>query len=294
MPRAGIGSLASLSKLSGGGNAFFDPEYTPDESTLADQADESRTGLNSTARHSLALAQLADQEDALSYNPEKRRMASRTAESAFLGPEGWARTSPEDAGHARDLQYGDERIAHEAANLPTMLHMEHDRTVNAGQAKADAYWLPGTQSMLDNESRRTEEMNRSRYLDPVIERGNSAEDIARINAQSRTGAAQITANGRSNDVMNSGLAQELAAMLRRGDVNPNDPEAMTKALEGFLALRNGAASGSPGVGVPGGSGAAPGPDLSGLAPGHGRTFSSGPLTGQTWTVDASGKPQRVK
>lgn len=35
------------------------------------------------------------------------------------------------------------------------------------------------------------------------------------------------------------------------------------------------------------------PDLSGLQPGHGRTFESGPFAGQTWTVDAQGKPRKV-
>jgi hypothetical protein len=39
---------------------------------------------------------------------------------------------------------------------------------------------------------------------------------------------------------------------------------------------------------------APAPDLRGLQPGHGRTFSSGPFAGQTWTVDAAGNAARVK
>ncbi len=37
-----------------------------------------------------------------------------------------------------------------------------------------------------------------------------------------------------------------------------------------------------------------GPDLSGLLPGRGRTFSSGPYAGQTWTTGPDGKPARVK
>lgn len=35
------------------------------------------------------------------------------------------------------------------------------------------------------------------------------------------------------------------------------------------------------------------PNLSGLAAGHGRTFSSGPFKGQTWTIGPDGKPVRV-
>jgi hypothetical protein len=42
---------------------------------------------------------------------------------------------------------------------------------------------------------------------------------------------------------------------------------------------------------PGGTGG--GPDLTGLTPGHGRTFSSGPYMGQTWTVGPDGQPKRV-
>ena len=49
--------------------------------------------------------------------------------------------------------------------------------------------------------------------------------------------------------------------------------------------------GAPG-GAAGASGAA-GPDLTGLTPGHGRTFSSGPYTGQTWTIGPTGQPVRV-
>lgn len=40
--------------------------------------------------------------------------------------------------------------------------------------------------------------------------------------------------------------------------------------------------------------AASGPDLSGLVPGHGRTFNSGAFAGQTWTLGPDGAPKRVK
>jgi hypothetical protein len=43
----------------------------------------------------------------------------------------------------------------------------------------------------------------------------------------------------------------------------------------------------------GGGGAKGTPDLSGLQPGHGRTFNSGPFKGQTWTVGADGTPSKV-
>jgi hypothetical protein len=36
-----------------------------------------------------------------------------------------------------------------------------------------------------------------------------------------------------------------------------------------------------------------GPDLSGLRPGAGRKFTDGPFKGQTWSVDADGKPYKV-
>lgn len=48
-----------------------------------------------------------------------------------------------------------------------------------------------------------------------------------------------------------------------------------------------------GAGAPASGGAAGAPDLSGLAPGHGRTFNSGPFNGQTWTVGPDGKPAKV-
>ncbi len=36
------------------------------------------------------------------------------------------------------------------------------------------------------------------------------------------------------------------------------------------------------------------PDLTGLTAGHGRTFSAGPFSGQTWTIGPDGKPVQVK
>lgn len=41
------------------------------------------------------------------------------------------------------------------------------------------------------------------------------------------------------------------------------------------------------------SGGAKTPDLKGLTPGHGRTFTDGPYKGQTWTVGADGNPVKV-
>jgi hypothetical protein len=39
--------------------------------------------------------------------------------------------------------------------------------------------------------------------------------------------------------------------------------------------------------------AAAAPDLTGVQPGHGRTFNSGPYGGQTWTTGPDGRPKRV-
>lgn len=58
--------------------------------------------------------------------------------------------------------------------------------------------------------------------------------------------------------------------------------------------RGGGAAAAPPPGAGTASGSSGTPDLSGLQAGHGRTFNSGPFAGQTWTVDASGKPQQVK
>lgn len=291
MPSSSIASLSKLASLTGPSrrNQFFDP--TGEDADGRDREDaldadaEARTGLNPAGRRELGLAQMADSLDALDFAKHQRRETERRQDAAWLGPEGWARTSPESAQHAQDLAFGDARVAHEAANQPTMLRMEREKTLSAGRDKSDAYWQPGNQSMLDNEARRTEDLNRTRYVDPVIARGESAEDVAHINAGARTGAATITANGRSADASNRGSIDLLRSLLDRADVNPTDPESLTKMLSGL-----GAVGARPGTG----GAATQGPDLSGLAPGHGRTFSSGPYQGQTWTVDASGTPSRVK
>jgi hypothetical protein len=47
------------------------------------------------------------------------------------------------------------------------------------------------------------------------------------------------------------------------------------------------------TGTPPGAAAGAGPDLSGLTAGHGRTFSTGPYAGQTWTIGPDGQPKRV-
>jgi hypothetical protein len=113
---------------------------------------EARTGLNPAGRRELGLAQMADSLDALDFAKHQRRETERRQDAAWLGPEGWARTSPESAQHAQDLAFGDARVAHEAANQPTMLRMEREKTLSAGRDKSDAYWQPGNQSMLDDTS----------------------------------------------------------------------------------------------------------------------------------------------
>lgn len=291
MPTLSSSSISALSRLT---DPFTDPpaRRSPPSSGFLSAEDFYDLGPEERAVYQAELdarKRLANEAGAYDYVPgtqdiEARWLPRQTANDLF------ARSR---AG-AGDLQLGDARVAHDAANLPTRLGMAHDTAVNDAQAKADAYWLPGTQSMLENEVDRQDRLNRSRWLDPVLARNAGSATVADINRDARLGAAQTTAEGRSSDVLNKGLMDQLTALLRRGDVNPNDPDSMLKALQGFMSLRNGAVGaggGVPGAASNGGTGV---PDLSGLAPGHGRTFSSGPFAGQTWAVDAQGQPQRVK
>lgn len=278
------GSIASLSRLSSlTGRGTGADEY--DDGQIEDLL-QAQTGLNWSGRRELALADLADHLDELDFKKQQRRETIRRADAGWLGPEGWARNTPDEAQHARDLNFGDARADHD-------LQRDMAKIRGEGKARSDVYWEPGTQSMLEDQARRTERLNTSRYVDPVLARSDSAEEIARINAQARTGAAGITAAGRSGDVLTKGLMDQLTALVKRGDVDPNDPAAMMSAVQNFLSSRGAAVPGGTGAGSAGSAGGGM-PDLSGLQPGHGRTFSSGPFSGQTWTIDAQGNPSRVK
>lgn len=229
---AGGGSIAALSRLGSFGganpnrNQFFDPTgQAADEQDAWGQADDAlelQTGLNTTARSELALRQMQDMFDELDARQAQRRNAQHLMDASWLGPDGQARVSPDLAAGDRSLYLGDERVAHEAANLPTTLHMEHDKLLNQEQAKAEGYWIPQNVSAREDQRRNAE--------DVLSQKNTLATELQQtkdVGANLRAMTAAHAVGQRAQTDAEAKRAAAIDAMigkaLGRGDINPLDP-----------------------------------------------------------------------
>lgn len=244
----GYGSIAALSRLGSLGgnpsqNQFFDPggEYADAQDAWGqrDDALEQSTGLNTTARSALALRQMQDMFDELDARQAQRRNAAHLMDASWFGADGIARTSPDLAAGDRALYLGDERVAHDAANLPTMLRMEHDKLLNQEQAKAEGYWIPQNVSAREDQRRNVEDVlgqKNDLALQQTQAKSAAAQLLELLKGRSATSVATIRAGGQEDDA----AMRAFAAAVRRGDVDPMDPVAMDKLRTNMGVRPNGA------------------------------------------------------
>lgn len=156
MPANSIAALSRLGSLTAPTkNAFFDPQGADSMSALRAQGggggERDFYDLMPQEREAYlaeldAKTRAAEQSGRYSYVPESAGVEAR-----------WLPSAQADELYGRralggsDINLGDERLSHDAANLSTVLGMAHDTGVNKAQTEADAYWLPGQQSMRAQE-----------------------------------------------------------------------------------------------------------------------------------------------
>jgi hypothetical protein len=102
----------------------------------------------------------------------------------------------------------------------------------------------------------------------------------RLNSMNSIGPAGLSTPAAGNDVTPAATAAPSSPTLNASDA----------AYQAYLKSKGQSAPAARSIPSAG----TPAPDLTGLQPGHGRTFRSGPFAGQTWTLDASGNPVQVK
>lgn len=212
---ASLAALSRISNLRPGGNQFFDPSGDAFDRESADAAASDvldvQTGINPTARHELALAELQDKLDAMDSAKALRRDAVRTADASFLGPEGWARSTPQDAAFDRTLEQKRRGVA-----LAGELQPEEERQRDvSSEAAAGRAFMPEASALHGRDVQELLNKIREQYVKPQEERTNLA-----ITEQELKNKGLLDVANTKAATAEDRAAKILGELLHRGQMDP--------------------------------------------------------------------------
>lgn len=232
MPRS---PLLVLSNMSAGPdptsrNQFFDPtgEDTRQSQALAGLMDalDTTTGTNSTGRFETAQADRAAHEQQQTDAAQMRGLQLKTAESAFQGPEGWARPTPAVAAADTGLDTSRKMFGLERELQPAEENMKDVAASRAGSR----YFLPSVSAQRESDLGNTMGKIASQYILPKQLEGETALAGKELELQGKLG--ENAARSGVNDAANAG---HLLDLYKTSMTTPNVlPPEQQQLLSGIL------------------------------------------------------------